>query len=120
MGIIKEAKVLLLSVVSPLCPKGGNMCCFYSWWGSTPVPLPKGVFGEHQQPCCVTTLEKQRGLTLICLAGVCSCIHTDLQQSGEESEQQCGSGGLQSQWSAMKITPFCHRLTLAAQTKNGV
>lgn len=87
---------------------------------SSPVPLPQGVFWEHQQPCCCRALEKQKGLALVCQAGVCSCVHTDLQQSYEESQQHCGSGGLLSQWSSGKITAFCRRLTLAAQTKDGV
>lgn len=119
-GIIKEERVLLSSLVSPLCPKGGNMCCCYSWSGSTPLPLPKGVFWEHQQPCCCRALEKQKGLALICQAGVYSCVHTDFQQSYEESEQHYGSGGWLRKWSSVKTMAFCHRLTLAAQTKDGV
>lgn len=62
-GIIKDAKVSLFSSPVPLLWKEANQVqrCFSSQWGNIPVPLPKGDFWEHQEPCCCRALEWQEG-----------------------------------------------------------
>lgn len=119
-GIIKEARVLLLSLVSPPCPKGGNVLLLLVVGQHSSAP-GKGCFLRTPTALLLQSTGKAEGSGLDCPAAqVCSFVHTDLQQSYEESEQHCGSGGLPSQWSSVKTMAFCHRLTLAAQIKDGV
>lgn len=65
--------------------------------GATSPCLSKRVIFESTKSPVVAEHWSRRGLALIWLAGVCSCVHRDPHQSCPGSEQHYGSGGLLSQ-----------------------
>lgn len=62
-GIIKEAKVLLLLVVSSLCLKGGNMSLVLLLLvaGQHPCALPKGCSWRTQRALLLQSTGKTEG-----------------------------------------------------------
>lgn len=121
-GIIKEAKVLLYSLVSPLCPKWGNLnsVLLLHVVGQHPCASPKGCFLRAPRALLLQSTGKAEGSGLdLSSRCVFLCPHR-LARVLWGIRAALWKRRVAEPVSSVKIAAFCHRLTFTAQTKDGV